>query len=74
MKTHIISTSSYKLVFTKKNGILLCTPTDQPSLPMEAIDINKFRFSPSDLIIKFIPEADKIIGSQGGDEDFYKEK
>jgi len=68
------STSSYKLIFTKNNGMLLCTPTDQPSLPMEAFDRHRFRFSPSDLVIKFIPEADKIIVSQGGDEVFYKEK
>ena len=68
------STSPYKLIFTKKNGMLLCTPTDQPSLPMEAFYRHRFRFSPSDLVIKFIPEADKIIVSQGGDEVFYKEK
>ncbi len=68
------SISSYKLIFTKKNGMLLYTPTDQPSLPMEAIDRHKFRFSPLDLNIEFIPKEDKIIVSQGGDEVFYKEK
>jgi len=66
--------SPYKLVFTKKNGMLLCTPTDQPSLPMEAIEKHKFSFSQADLNIKFILDEDKIIVSQGGDETFYKEK
>ena len=66
--------SPYKLIFTKKNGMLLCTPTDQPSLPMEAIEKHKFRFSQADLKIIFILDEDKIIVSQGGDETFYKEK
>lgn len=66
--------SPYKLLFTKKDGMLLCTPTGQPSLPMEAIDKHKFRFSQADLNIKFILDEDKIIVSQGGDETFYKEK
>lgn len=66
--------SPYKLLFTKKDGMLVCTPTDQPSLPMEAIDKHYFRFSQADLNIKFILDEDKIIVSQGGDETFYKEK
>jgi hypothetical protein len=54
--------------------MLLCTPTDQPSLPMEAIEKHKFSFSQADLYIEFILDEDKIIVSQGGDEPFYKEK
>jgi hypothetical protein len=71
---YISPDSPYKLVFTKKNGMLLCTPTDQPSLPMEAIEKHKFSFSQADLYIEFILDEDKIIVSQGGDETFYKEK
>lgn len=71
---YISPDSPYKLVFTKKDGMLLCTPTDQPSLPMEAVDKHIFRFSQADLNVKYILDEDIIIVSQGGDEIFYKEK
>ena len=54
--------------------MLLCTPTDQPSLPMEPVEKHMFIFSQADLAIEFILDENRIIVSQGGDEVFHKEE
>lgn len=66
--------SPFKLTISKDKNILLCQATGQGAFPLEAFDKHKFRFSQAALEIEFLPEKDKLILSQGGDEVFIKEK
>lgn len=68
------SNSRYKLTISKRGNILLLQATGQGSLPLEAYDKHKFRFSQAALEIEFFPKEGKLIESQGGEVIFYKEK
>jgi D-alanyl-D-alanine carboxypeptidase len=57
-----------KITITKKGNVLIGQATDQPSFPLEAYEINKFKFDQAMLKLEFLPEENKMILRQGGGE------
>jgi len=57
-----------KVTISVKENTLIGQATGQPSFPLEAYEINKFRFDPAGLKMEFLPEKDKMILRQGGGE------
>ncbi|MGB3585537.1 MAG: serine hydrolase domain-containing protein [Tunicatimonas sp.] len=52
----------------KDGATLIGQATGQPSFTLKAYEIDKFKFDAAQLKLEFIPEEDKMILRQGGDE------
>ena len=57
-----------KITITKKENILIGQATGQSSFPLEAYEIDKFKFDQAVLKIEFKPSEAKMILRQGGGE------
>lgn len=55
-----------KITITKKDNILICQATGQPSFPLECFAKDKFRYDPAKLELEFIPKKKKMILKQFG--------
>jgi hypothetical protein len=63
-----------KIELSIKDNQLILQATGQGAVPLEATDVNKFRFEPAMLTIEFATEGGKFILSQGGaDLEFVRE-
>ncbi|MCK4639870.1 MAG: beta-lactamase family protein [Candidatus Marinimicrobia bacterium] len=62
------STNPLKITISKDSTVLIAQATGQPSFPLEAYELHKFKFAPAMLKFKFIPEENKMILKQGGGE------
>jgi D-alanyl-D-alanine carboxypeptidase len=64
-----------KITITKKGNVLIGQATGQPSFPLEAYEVHKFKFDQAMLKLEFLPEENKMILRQGGGEfTFTKEE
>lgn len=57
-----------KITISKESNTLLAQATGQSSFPLEASDINIFKFKQAGVIIEFNPEKKQMILKQGGKE------
>lgn len=55
-----------RVTITQQNNTLIGQATGQSSFPLEAYEVDKFRFDPAQLKLKFVPQDDKMILRQGG--------
>lgn len=60
-----------KMTITKDNNTLVARPTGQASLPLEATEINIFKFDPAGVVFEFNPSEKKMIIKQGGAQFIY---
>ncbi len=57
-----------KVTITKNGNKLIGQATGQPTFPLDAYDIHKFKFDQASLKLEFKPEESKMILRQGGGE------
>ncbi|MBC8485640.1 MAG: beta-lactamase family protein [Candidatus Cloacimonetes bacterium] len=62
------STNPLKITISKDGTVLIAQATGQPSFPLEAYELHKFKFDPAKIEFEFIPEENKMILKQGGGE------
>lgn len=64
-----------KITVTKEKTTLMAQATGQSSFPLEAVDTDKFEFTPASIIMEFAPVQNELILKQGGGKFlFTKEK
>ena len=63
-----------KITISKQENVLIAQATGQSSFPLEAYEAHKFKFDQAMLKITFLPQAQKLILYQAGQEfEFTKE-
>lgn len=55
-----------KLTIFEKDGALYAQATGQPAFPLQASGEHQFKFDTANVTMEFLPEADKMIFTQGG--------
>jgi hypothetical protein len=55
-----------KITISKQGSQLIAQATGQSAFPLEAFEINKFRFDQAGIKMEFIPDDKKLILNQGG--------
>ncbi len=55
-----------KIKVFKEDGALMAQATGQPSFPLEAVEMHKFKFDPARLTMTFDPEKNQMTLLQGG--------
>jgi D-alanyl-D-alanine carboxypeptidase len=55
-----------KITISKQGSQLMAQATGQPAFPLEAFEVNKFRFDQAGIKMEFIPDDKKLILNQGG--------
>ena len=55
-----------KITISKKEKVLIGQATGQSSFPLEAYEVNKFKFDQAVLKLEFFPENNKMILRQAG--------
>ena len=59
---------SLKITITKENNTLVAQATGQSSFPLEATDIDKFKFERAGVVMEFDLEKNSMVLKQGGGE------
>ena len=62
------STNPLKITISKDSTVLIAQATGQPSFPLEAYELHKFKFDQAMIKFEFIPEENKMILKQSGGE------
>lgn len=55
-----------KITISKQGSQLIAQATGQSAFPLEAFEVNKFRFDQAGIKMEFIPDDKKLILNQGG--------
>lgn len=63
-----------KINITKEKNQLFAQATGQPSFPLEATAIDKFKFDPAGVVIEFVPSEKRMVLKQGGGEFSFKKE
>jgi D-alanyl-D-alanine carboxypeptidase len=61
-----------KITITNGNNTLIAQATGQSSFPLEATDINKFKFDQAGIVMEFNPAEGTMILKQGGAQFVFK--
>ena len=61
-----------KITVTKENNTLIAQATGQSSFPLEATDMNKFKFDQAGIVMEFNPAEGTMILKQGGGQFVFK--
>jgi D-alanyl-D-alanine carboxypeptidase len=64
--TYSSPTFPLKITISQQDNVLIAQGTGQPSFPLEAVDLNVFRFEQVGLELEFFPETQKLLLKQGG--------
>ena len=62
------SSNPLKITISKDSTVLIAQATGQPSFPLEAYELHKFKFDQAMLKFEFVPKENKMILKQGGGE------
>ena len=62
------STNPLKITISKDSTVLIAQASGQPSFPLEAYELHKFKFDQAMIKFEFIPEVNKMILKQGESE------
>lgn len=51
----------FKVIISKKDGVLLADAEGQPTLIMEPVDLHKFKFTPMKVEFEFVPDKNMLV-------------